>query len=101
MEKEGDGEKVATFTAWWGYTGKRHHPFVRWVAVKEPHQGMGLGKAIIAEGVRRMVEIEGVAPCISRRIRGAIKPSDYTDGPGLTLRLPNPCRGIKRRWRCL
>ena len=32
---------------------------MRWVSVKSSYQGLGLGKAIIAEGVRRMMEIEG------------------------------------------
>ncbi|WP_127530111.1 GNAT family N-acetyltransferase [Paenibacillus kobensis] len=54
-----DGEKVATFTAWWNYTGVRRHPFVHWVAVKPPFQGQGLGKAIIAAGVKHMIDIEG------------------------------------------
>jgi GNAT superfamily N-acetyltransferase len=54
-----DGKKVATFTAWWNYTGMRRHPFMHWVAVKPSHQGLGLGKAIIARGVRLMVELEG------------------------------------------
>ncbi|GAC1353915.1 MAG: hypothetical protein NVSMB38_30770 [Ktedonobacteraceae bacterium] len=58
LQKE-DGEKVANFTAWWGYTGNRRYPFMRWVSVQSTYQGLGLGKAIIAEGVRRMVEIEG------------------------------------------
>ena len=58
IQKE-DGEKVANFTAWWGYTDNRRYPFMRWVSVKSSYQGLGLGKAIIAEGVRRMVEIEG------------------------------------------
>lgn len=53
------GEKVATFTAWWNYTGARRYPFMHWVAVKPQYQGLGLGKAIIAEGVRLMVAIEG------------------------------------------
>lgn len=53
------GEKVATFTAWWNYTGARRYPFMHWVAVKPEYQGLGLGKAIIAEGVRLMVAIEG------------------------------------------
>ena len=53
------GEKVATATAWWSYTGNRRDPWVHWVAVKPTHQGKGLGKAIVAEIVRRMVEIEG------------------------------------------
>lgn len=54
-----DGEKVANFTAWWGYTENRRYPFMRWVSVKSNYQGLGLGKAIIAEGVRLMVELEG------------------------------------------
>ncbi|TMV44997.1 GNAT family N-acetyltransferase [Paenibacillus mesophilus] len=54
-----DGRKVATFTAWWNYTGSRRHPFMHWVAVKPSYQGLGLGKAIIARGVRLMVDLEG------------------------------------------
>ncbi|TVY11764.1 GNAT family N-acetyltransferase [Paenibacillus cremeus] len=54
-----DGEKIATFTAWWNYTGMRRHPFMHWVAVKPEYQGLGIGKALIAEGVRRMIELEG------------------------------------------
>ena len=53
------GEKVATFTAWWNYTSVRRYPFMHWVAVKPEYQGQGLGKAIIGEGVRLMVAIEG------------------------------------------
>ncbi len=53
------GEKVATATAWWNYTGNRRDPWVHWVAVKPHYQGKGLGKAIVAEIVRRMVEMEG------------------------------------------
>ncbi|MHB1357535.1 MAG: GNAT family N-acetyltransferase [Anaerolineae bacterium] len=53
------GEKVATFTAWWNYTGVRRYPFMHWVAAKAAYQGLGLGKAIIGEGVRLMVAIEG------------------------------------------
>ncbi|WP_218103776.1 GNAT family N-acetyltransferase [Paenibacillus hemerocallicola] len=54
-----DGKKVATFTAWWNYTGSRRFPFMHWVAVKPSYQGLGLGKAIIAKGVKLMVELEG------------------------------------------
>ena len=50
---------MANFTAWWGYTGKRRYPVMRWVSVKSEYQGLGLGKSLIAEGVKRMVEIEG------------------------------------------
>lgn len=54
-----NGEKIATFTAWWRYTGERRHPFMEWVAVKPEYQGKGLGKALISEGVKLMVAIEG------------------------------------------
>ncbi|MBD3918619.1 GNAT family N-acetyltransferase [Paenibacillus sp. PR3] len=54
-----NGEKVATFTAWWNYTDKRRHPFVHAVAVKPQHQGVGLGKALIAAGIKHMIELEG------------------------------------------
>ncbi|ELC8442426.1 GNAT family N-acetyltransferase [Clostridium perfringens] len=57
--EDSKGEKVATFTAWWRYTGERRHPFMEWVAVKPGYQGKGLGKSIISEGVKLMVAIEG------------------------------------------
>jgi len=53
------GEKIATASAWWGYTGVRRDPMLHWVAVKPAHQGRGIGKAIIARVIRRMLEIEG------------------------------------------
>lgn len=52
-------EKIATFTAWWRYTDERRHPFMEWVAVKPEYQGKGLGKALISEGIKLMVAIEG------------------------------------------
>lgn len=53
------GSKVATFTAWWNYTGERRYPFMHWVAVKPEAQGLGIGKALVAYGVQHMVNIEG------------------------------------------
>jgi len=53
------GEKIATASAWWGYTGARRDPMMHWVAVKPEHQGSGVGKAVIAQIIRRMLEIEG------------------------------------------
>ena len=53
------GEKIATASAWWGYTGVRRDPMLHWVAVKPAYQGLGIGKAIIAQIIRRMLEIEG------------------------------------------
>ncbi len=54
-----DGEKVATCTAWWDYTLTRRDPWLYWFAVKPQYQGKGLGKALAAEIIRLMLEIEG------------------------------------------
>jgi ribosomal protein S18 acetylase RimI-like enzyme len=53
------GEKVATLTTWWGYTGQRRDPRMHWAAVRPEYQGLGLGKALVCEGLRRLVVIEG------------------------------------------
>ena len=57
--EDGKGEKIATATNWFAYTGVRRDPWIHWVAVKPAFQGLGLGKAIISEAVRRMIDIEG------------------------------------------
>ena len=54
-----DGEKVATCTAWWGYSGVRRDPWLHWLSVKPGHQGKRLGKALVAEILRLMTDIEG------------------------------------------
>ena len=54
-----DGEKIATATAWWRYTGYRRDPWLNWVSVKPQYQGNGLGRAIISETMHLMVKIEG------------------------------------------
>ncbi|MFW6410423.1 MAG: GNAT family N-acetyltransferase [Halanaerobiales bacterium] len=54
-----EGKKIATLTNWWGYTGFRRDPWLHWVAVKPEYQNLGLGKAIIFEGMKRMLKIEG------------------------------------------
>ena len=53
------GEKIATTTAWWEYTGVRRDPWLHWVAVMPEYQGLGLGKAIVSHVMRLMAEIEG------------------------------------------
>ncbi len=53
------GEKVATATAFWNYTGVRRDPWLHWVAVKPSHQGLGLGKALVSRITQLMLEIEG------------------------------------------
>ena len=54
-----NGEKVATSTAWWCYTGIRRDPWLYWVSVKPQYQGLGLGKAIISKITQMMIDIEG------------------------------------------
>ena len=54
-----DGRKVATLTIWWEYIGIRRYPWVSWVGVKPGYQGNGLGKALVARGMKLLLEIEG------------------------------------------
>jgi len=53
------GQKIATASAWWAYTGQRRDPIVHWVAVSPNFQGKGIGKAITARVVKLLMEIEG------------------------------------------
>lgn len=52
------GEKVGTLTMWWRYTGERRNPTLEWIGVKPNVQGQGLGRALIFEGMKRMIAIE-------------------------------------------
>ncbi|OGO78325.1 MAG: GNAT family N-acetyltransferase [Clostridiales bacterium GWB2_37_7] len=54
-----DEKKVGTATSWWNYTDVRRDPTLEWIAVKPEYQGIGLGKAVVFEGMRRMLQIEG------------------------------------------
>ena len=54
-----EGEKVATGTAWWAYDGVKRVPLLHWIAVKPQYQDMGLGKAVSAQVLRLICEIEG------------------------------------------
>lgn len=54
-----NGEKVGTLTDWWNYTQVRRDPSMHWVGIKPMFQGLGLGKSLIYEGMRRMIDIEG------------------------------------------
>lgn len=54
-----DGKKIGTLTNWWNYTQNRRDPSIHWVGVKPEYQGIGLGKALVYEGMNRMIEIEG------------------------------------------
>ena len=52
-------EKIGTLTNWWNLTNGRRDPSIHWVGVKKEFQGLGLGKALVYEGMRRMIEVEG------------------------------------------
>lgn len=54
-----DFKKVGTATCWWNYTDERRDPTMEWIAVMPEYQDKGLGKAIVFEGMRRMLMIEG------------------------------------------
>jgi len=54
-----ENQKIATLTIWWCYTGLRRDPWIHWVAVKPVYQGLGLGKALLCEGMRKLLQIEG------------------------------------------
>lgn len=54
-----DGRKVATVTTWWDKRGLDRVASLHWVALKPEFQGRGIGKALIFEGVKRILELEG------------------------------------------
>lgn len=53
------GTKVGTLTNWWNYTKEVREPSIHWVGVIKEFQGLGLGKAIVFEGMKRMIQLEG------------------------------------------
>ncbi len=57
--KNSDGRNVATFTCWWDYNNKRRLPSLHWIAVKKEFLGLGLGEAVVFQGLRYMIQIEG------------------------------------------
>lgn len=57
--EDANGKKVATLTVWWCYTGLRRDPWIHWVAVRPEYQGLGLGKALVSEGMKKLTDIEG------------------------------------------
>jgi GNAT superfamily N-acetyltransferase len=50
--KADGGRAVATCTAWYDRIGSETVPALHWVGVRPAHQGRGLGKAAIAQGLR-------------------------------------------------
>lgn len=57
--KNSSGIKIGTLTNWWAYTGVRRDPWLQWVLVRPEYQGKGLGKALVFEGLKQMIAIEG------------------------------------------
>ena len=53
------GKKIATATAWWHYIQGERRAWLFWVAVTPEYQGLGLGKALISEVTKLMLELEG------------------------------------------
>ena len=47
--EDAGGKKVATFTAWWDYIGKKRVPLLHWLAVCPEYQGLGLAKALVSK----------------------------------------------------
>lgn len=54
-----NGEAVGTITSWWNHTGKRRDPSIHWLAVRNEYQGLGLGKALVSECLKRLVFLDG------------------------------------------
>jgi GNAT superfamily N-acetyltransferase len=59
--EDAGGKKVATFTAWWDYIGKKRVPLLHWLAVCPEYQGLGLAKALVSKILEIFDETEGVA----------------------------------------
>ena len=53
------GEAVGTITSWWNYTGERRDPSIHWLAVRNEYQGLGLGKALVSECLKRLAVLDG------------------------------------------
>ncbi len=57
--RDADGGAVGTITSWWNTTEERRDPSVHWLAVRPDAQGLGLGKALVAESLKRSLWLEG------------------------------------------
>lgn len=53
-------EAVGTITAWWGDSIKNENmPCLHWLAIKPKYQGLGLGKSLVSNCIKRMIELDG------------------------------------------
>ena len=53
-----DGTPVATATAWFEWDGNARRACLHWVSVRPQHQGLGLGRAIVAHAMRLLAQQE-------------------------------------------
>ena len=53
------GSMTGTTTAWWSDISGERRPWIHWVGVDPMYQGLGIGKAIVAQALRVMTELEG------------------------------------------
>ena len=58
----GDGEKIATATAWWSDAFGQRRSWLHWVGVDPRYQGRGLGKAITSRVTELMIKLDGDVP---------------------------------------
>ncbi len=54
-----DGMKIASFMSWWKYTDGLRVLSIEWIAIMPRFQGLGLEKAVVFEGMRRTIGLEG------------------------------------------
>ena len=57
--ENGNGEKVATATAWWSFIEGQRRPWIQWIGTAPAYQGLGIGKAVIARVTGLVTELEG------------------------------------------
>ncbi len=53
------GEKAGTFAAWWDFIGGRKIVSLHWLAVKPEFQGLGIGKALVFQCLKRAMRVDG------------------------------------------
>lgn len=54
-----EGKAIGTITGWWNHTRERRDLSIHWFAVKGEYQGLGIGKALVAECMRVLKNLEG------------------------------------------
>jgi len=90
-------EKIATSTAWWGYSGIRRDPWLHWVAVKPQYQGLGLGKSIISRIIQLMIEMEGDRELYLHTQTWSHRQLKFTKNMGLQLQTKRICSSMQMK----